>query len=127
MGHETEPSTMWQPIVSSNGRGVSDAAGSDGINRRDLLRSALLTGLAATLVGEEVMAQKPSNTPMARNIPAATRGGLLYPLQNQMRNILDLSGIWQFQLDPKKEGEAQEWFNALPAARPIGDITDCCV
>ena len=36
-----------------------------------------------------------------------------------MRNLLDLSGLWQFQLDPKEEGEAQGWFKALPAPRPI--------
>lgn len=29
----------------------------------------------------------------------------LYPQQNAIRNRLDLSGIWSFQLDPKEEGE----------------------
>jgi beta-glucuronidase len=43
----------------------------------------------------------------------------LYPQRNQTRDLLDLSGIWQFQLDPREEGVAQGWFNALPAARPI--------
>lgn len=33
--------------------------------------------------------------------------------------MLDLSGLWQFQLDPKEEGEANGWFTALPAPRPI--------
>jgi beta-glucuronidase len=46
-------------------------------------------------------------------------GGLLYPQQNPLRNVLDISGLWQFQLDPKEEGEAQAWFNALPSPRMI--------
>jgi beta-glucuronidase len=44
---------------------------------------------------------------------------LLYPQQNQVRTLLDLSGLWQFQLDPREEGEAQDWFRALPAPRQI--------
>ena len=32
---------------------------------------------------------------------------------------MDLSGFWQFQLDPKEEGEAARWFAALPAARTV--------
>jgi beta-glucuronidase len=46
-------------------------------------------------------------------------GGLLYPRQNSIRNVLDLSGLWQFQLDPTEEGEAQGWFKELAAPRPI--------
>ena len=46
-------------------------------------------------------------------------GGLLYPQQNPLRNVQDISGLWQFQLDPKEEGEAQAWFNALPSPRMI--------
>ena len=45
--------------------------------------------------------------------------GLLFPLQNQIRNVLDISGLWQFQLDPQEQGEAKGWFNALPAPRQI--------
>ncbi|MBB5233985.1 beta-glucuronidase [Deinococcus budaensis] len=52
--------------------------------------------------------------------PAGTpAGGLLLPQQNQHRNLLDLSGLWHFQLDPGEEGEAQGWSTALPAPRPI--------
>jgi len=121
MGHDTEPVSPVQPITPWNDRdgGESSTTKSNTISRRDLLRSASLAGLAATLVGEEVMAQEPSVTLQARDTPAATRGGLLFPEQNQIRNMLDLSGIWEFQLDPGKEGESQEWFRDLPAARPI--------
>jgi len=38
----------------------------------------------------------------------------LYPQQNAIRNRLDLSGIWNFQLDPQEQGEAEGWFNGLP-------------
>jgi beta-glucuronidase len=33
--------------------------------------------------------------------------------------VLDLSGLWRFQLDPQEEGEAQGWAKALPAPRMI--------
>jgi beta-glucuronidase len=45
--------------------------------------------------------------------------GLLYPQQNQVRNLLDISELWQFQLDPQEQGEVQGWFKALPAPRLI--------
>ena len=44
---------------------------------------------------------------------------MLYPQQNDHRNKLDLSGIWDFQTDPDHTGEQGQWFNALPQARPI--------
>ena len=46
-------------------------------------------------------------------------GGLLYPRQNQHRSVMDLSGFWQFQLDPKDEGEAARWWEGLKAPRTI--------
>jgi beta-glucuronidase len=45
--------------------------------------------------------------------------GLLYPRQNQHRSVMDLSGFWQFQLDPKDEGEAARWWEGLKAPRTI--------
>ncbi len=44
---------------------------------------------------------------------------MLYPQQNSSRNLLDLSGLWDFQPDPAGIGETQGYFRALPAARPI--------
>ncbi len=44
---------------------------------------------------------------------------MLYPVQNDRRNKLDLSGIWDFQTDPDGEGEHHEWFSGLPSARPM--------
>jgi hypothetical protein len=44
---------------------------------------------------------------------------MLDPQQNRVRNRLDTSGLWQFQLAPREEGKAQAWFMALPAPRPM--------
>jgi len=44
---------------------------------------------------------------------------MLYPQQNDKRNILDLSGIWDFRIDPQEIGEAEGWFNGLTDARPM--------
>jgi beta-glucuronidase len=44
---------------------------------------------------------------------------MLYPIQNNVRNRLDLSGIWNFKTDPEEMGEHNGWFNGLAEARPI--------
>ena len=44
---------------------------------------------------------------------------MLYPQQNDYRNLLDLSGIWDFKLDADNIGKAEGWFNGLEQARPI--------
>jgi beta-glucuronidase len=44
---------------------------------------------------------------------------MLYPQQNDFRNKLDLSGIWDFQIDPDHAGEQGKWFNGLSESRPI--------
>ncbi len=44
---------------------------------------------------------------------------MLYPQQNDRRNLLDLSGVWDFQIDPKEVGEAEGWFNGLADARAM--------
>jgi beta-glucuronidase len=44
---------------------------------------------------------------------------MLYPIQNTVRNRLDLSGVWEFQADPEWAGEEQGWFNGLEDPRPI--------
>jgi beta-glucuronidase len=46
-------------------------------------------------------------------------GGLLRPEQNATRNVLDLSGVWDFQLDPRGAGEGHGWVDGLPAPRPM--------
>jgi len=44
---------------------------------------------------------------------------MLYPIQNNIRNRLDLSGIWDFKMDPEEVGERNGWFNGLVGARPM--------
>ena len=44
---------------------------------------------------------------------------MLYPIQNKIRNRMDLPGIWDFQVDPKETGQENGWFNRLPKAIPI--------
>jgi beta-glucuronidase len=44
---------------------------------------------------------------------------MLYPQQNDIRNLLDLSGFWDFQLDPEEVGESKGWFDGLEAPRVI--------
>ncbi|NOZ29747.1 MAG: beta-glucuronidase [Chloroflexi bacterium] len=44
---------------------------------------------------------------------------MLYPQQNDVRNVLDLSGLWAFKLDPEGVGEREGWFHGLPAPRVI--------
>ena len=44
---------------------------------------------------------------------------MLYPIQNSVRNKLDLSGIWNFKIDPDAVGERDGWFNGLTGSRPI--------
>lgn len=44
---------------------------------------------------------------------------MLYPIQNETRNILDLSCVWDFQPDFEEVGEQKGWFNRLENPRPI--------
>ena len=93
---------------------------SDAMSRRDFvsLTAAAAAAGAATLAGGRAAAQSRPDSPHPQRATALGRG-LLYPQQSGTRNLLDLSGLWQFQLDPREEGEAAGWFRALPAPRPI--------
>ena len=44
---------------------------------------------------------------------------MLYPQQNDCRNTFDLSGLWDFALDPEGVGAQQDWFNDLHNPRAI--------
>src|SRR5687768_14753414 len=84
----------------------------DSISRRVFLSRTAAAG-AVTLAGGHAVAQNRPDAPLPRVVKASERRGLLYPQQNQVRNLLDVSGLWQFQLDPQEKGEAQGWFRAL--------------
>jgi beta-glucuronidase len=44
---------------------------------------------------------------------------MLYPIQNNKRNRIDLSGIWDFKCDPDEIGEQQQYFAGFIGAQPI--------
>ena len=44
---------------------------------------------------------------------------MLYPQQNDVRNLLNLSGFWDFKLDPDEIGEGEGWFNGVSDPRTI--------
>lgn len=44
---------------------------------------------------------------------------MLYPIQNDVRNKLDLSGIWDFRTDAEEVGEQEGWCNGLSESRPM--------
>ena len=44
---------------------------------------------------------------------------MLYPQQNLFRNTFDLSGIWDFRIDPDQTGEENGWQNGFMNSRPI--------
>ncbi len=73
----------------------------NGLSGRDFLtNSAAMAGATFLASSATVSAQPDLPRPLAALIPV--HGGLLYPQQNQHRNMLDLSGLWQFQLDPHR-------------------------
>ena len=43
----------------------------------------------------------------------------LFPEQNSQRNILNLSGIWNFKVDSNNVGEKEGWFSGLKNGKPI--------
>lgn len=89
--------------------------------RREFLLTTAGAGAATVLAGEA--AARPQEDPEAGRPafppPLRTSGGLLRPQQNAHRNVSDLCGFWDFQLDPEDAGEKGGWFHALPSPRSI--------
>lgn len=109
-------------MMSEGNNGTSEEGTGRAMSRREFLSRTAVAGvvtMAGTLSDGQSGTQLGLAAPISQSAIASGRGGLLYPQQNQVRNVLDLSGLWQFQLDPKEEGEAHGWFRALPAPRPI--------
>ncbi len=87
------------------------------IPRREFLLAAAGSGAAAALPGSargespaQIAAEEPAQHGVIR---------LLLPQQNAHRNLMDLSGFWQFQLDPEDAGLKAGWFRGLPSPRTI--------
>jgi beta-galactosidase/beta-glucuronidase len=95
----------------------------DGISRRDFLMSVGIAGGAAVAGPGALLGSSPAmEGPQDETAVEVEKSGLLAamrPRQNAFRNLMDLSGFWQFQLDPKGEGEQANWKDGLPAPRVI--------
>lgn len=44
---------------------------------------------------------------------------MIYPRQNPFRQVQNVSGIWEFKLDPRGEGVQKKWFQGLKQCRRI--------
>lgn len=108
---------MQESLIPDNSINESGPRSHAFSRRNLLLQAGAVSG--ALLVGKSVGAQISPPLPPSPMTTMSRRGGLLYPQQNQIRNVFDTSGTWQFQLDPQEEGEARGWFKALPAPRQI--------
>lgn len=75
----------------------------DGVTRRGAVGALGLLGAATSLPAPAAAA------------PADAEVSLLFPHESATRTTRDLSGIWRFQLDPNKVGEAERWFEGLAA------------
>ena len=57
---------------------------------------------------------------LAQTIPTADPARIaLFPQQNDVRNTLNRSGMWQFKKDSLAVGEQENWFNGLKETRSI--------
>lgn len=55
---------------------------------------------------------------------------MLYPVENEVRQVKELSGIWRFKLDPEENGFKERWFEKklkdtidMPVPASYNDIT----
>lgn len=44
---------------------------------------------------------------------------MLYPQSNSYRQLVDLSGFWEFRIDPESRGEREGWQNGFVGDQPI--------
>lgn len=109
---------MTNPPVHGGGGADNEGQRLDATDRRDFLRGTAAAG-AASFVAGRALAQDRPDALRPQGAAASGRGGLLRPQRNAHREVLDTSGLWRFQLDPREEGEAAGWSRALPAPRPI--------
>ncbi len=92
------------------------------MSRRDLLWASSVSGAALAMGGSAAAQPVPARAGPSPLLPDGAPGpatGLLYPQRNATRDLIDLSGLWQFQMDPQGKGEAQAWCWGLPAPRTI--------
>jgi len=82
---------------------------SETASRRDILLMTATAGLVAGAGAASGPASAAIDAPI-RPLPCP-----LQPQQNAMRSLIELAGLWDFQLDPDGVGETHRWDKALPA------------
>ena len=87
-------------------------AGAGDMTRRQVFAGA---GLAS---GALLAAQVGAAVPATASLDSA-RSTPLYPHESATRRVRDLSGLWDFKLDPDDQGEARRWFEGFDQARRI--------
>jgi beta-glucuronidase len=97
---------------------MTDRKDSD-VTRRDFIRSTTTVTLGLAALQTPAALDASAAEQAASSAAPQRHAGLLMPQRNASRDLIDLSGLWQFQLDPKDEGEASRWFEKLPAPRSI--------
>ena len=90
---------------------MAGTSGADGMTRRQVFAGA---GLAGVLLAGRAAVATPAAT-----APGEPRFTPLYPHESATRATKDLSGLWDFRLDPDDQGEARRWFDGFGEARRI--------
>ncbi len=85
------------------------------LTRRQMFEVGASLAVTASLA-EVATAAPVAERPAAAQNPRFTP---LYPHESATRTTRDLSGLWDFRLDPEDHGEAQGWFNGFDQARRI--------
>jgi beta-glucuronidase len=85
------------------------------MTRRQMFEVGAGLAVSASLADVAVAAPAPGKADIAAN-PRFTP---LYPHESATRTTRDLSGLWDFRLDPEDQGEAKRWFEGFDQARRI--------
>lgn len=85
------------------------------MTRRQMFEVGAGLAVSASLADVAVAAPAPDTARSSTN-PRFTP---LYPHESATRTTRDLSGLWDFRLDPDDQGEAKRWFEGFDQARRI--------
>ncbi len=74
---------------------------------------------ATQTTANQTAAPQAGATQYGRDADGARRASLLLPQRNSVRDTIDLSGLWDFQLDPRMRRRGEPLVRAAPTPRPI--------